>query len=125
MILDTCALLWLPRATQHFSAETVARINAAPALHVSAISGFEIGIKHRAGKLILPVPPWEWFEGMIAHHGLSVTPLDHRICIKATELPPIHADPCDRFIIATALIERLPVVTTDARFPAYGVQVLA
>ena len=32
-----------------------------------------------------------------------------------------HSDPFDRLLIAQALIERLPVVTTDARFEAYGV----
>jgi PIN domain nuclease of toxin-antitoxin system len=46
------------------------------------------------------------------------------ICIAAAELPPIHNDPCDRFIIATALHNDSPVVTTDERFEKYGVTVL-
>jgi len=36
----------------------------------------------------------------------------------------VHADPCDRFIIATALIHEFPVVTTDERFAAYGVDTI-
>jgi len=124
VLLDTCALLWLPQAADHFTSSTVARIDEAPAVYVSAITGFEIGIKHRAGKLSLPMPPREWFEGMVAHHGLSVIPLDLDVCIKATELPPVHGDPCDRFIIATALLRRLPIVTVDPRFREYGADVL-
>jgi PIN domain nuclease of toxin-antitoxin system len=46
------------------------------------------------------------------------------ICLRASELPPIHGDPCDRFIIATALQQNAFVVTADKRFHQYGVEVL-
>ena len=36
----------------------------------------------------------------------------------------VHDDPCDRFIIATAKLNNLTVVTTDERFAEYGVEVL-
>ena len=51
-------------------------------------------------------------------------PLDWEVCVAATELPPIHKDPCDRFIIAAASIHHLPVVTADPRFREYGVEVI-
>jgi PIN domain nuclease of toxin-antitoxin system len=35
-----------------------------------------------------------------------------------------RADPCDRFIIAAALLQDAPVVTADQRFEPYGVHVL-
>lgn len=35
-----------------------------------------------------------------------------------------YKDPCDRLIIAAALIHHLPVVTTDMRFAEYGVEVM-
>jgi len=44
---------------------------------------------------------------------------------RATELPEVHRDPADRFIIATAILGNLPVVTTDRRFRDYGIQVIA
>jgi len=44
--------------------------------------------------------------------------------VKAAGLPPVHADLCDRFIIATALIHKLPVVTSDERFAGYGVETI-
>ena len=47
------------------------------------------------------------------------------VCIAAGELPPIHDDPFDRFIIATAKLNELDVVTTDANFEKYGVTVLS
>jgi PIN domain nuclease of toxin-antitoxin system len=72
----------------------------------------------------LPTPPSQWIEEILAHHQIDVIDLDLDISIKATELPPIHTDPCDRFIIATALTKGLPLVTADQRFTDYGVEVL-
>lgn len=124
MLLDTCALLWLSQGGGRLSADTCQRINQAAVVYISAISGFEIGIKHQKQKLILPVHPNEWFKTIIEHHSLKLLPLDLDVCIRSTTLPAIHHDPCDRFIIATAEIHKLPVVTQDFTFQEYGVDIL-
>ena len=124
MLLDTCALLWLSQGGGQLSPEVCEQINTVPVVYVSAISGFEIGIKQRKGKLILPVCPVDWFRAIIKHHDLHLLPLDLAICLRSTTLPAIHADPCDRFIIATAEIHKLQIVTTDNIFPQYGVTIL-
>ena len=125
VILDTCALLWLADGSKKLSRSTLREINEAPAVYVSAISGFEIAIKTAKGKLKLPRPPQEWFEKIVEHHGLTVLPLELNACVAAAELPPIHDDPCDRFIIATAKLNDLPVITADERFEKYGLSVLS
>ena len=124
MLLDTCALLWLVHEQSNLSDVAIQEMDAAPILYVSAISGFEIGLKYRTNKLQLPMPPSEWFDGIMEHHEISVIELDLATCIKATELPLIHKDPCDRFIIATAMLRDMPVVTVDHRFEQYGIRVL-
>jgi PIN domain nuclease of toxin-antitoxin system len=124
MLLDTCALLWLTHDQNKISVEVLNRIENAPIVYVASITGFEIAMKHRSGKLELPLPPREWMQQVIDHHQLDVIDLDLEIVVRATQLPPIHRDPCDRFIIATAMIFSLPVVTADGRFADYGVQVL-
>ena len=123
MLLDTCALLWLVHEQEKMSKEALRKIDEAPIVHVSAISCFEIGLKYRSDKLRLPVPPEDWFDEILKHHDISVIDLDRDICLKATELPAIHKDPCDRFIIATAMLRALPIVTADNRFAEYGVKV--
>jgi PIN domain nuclease of toxin-antitoxin system len=125
MLLDTCALLWLAEGGKHLSKEAWDRIEDAPIVYVSAISAFEIAVKCRSGKLKLPVPPAEWFQAIVDHHGLAVQPLNWDVCMAAVELPPIHKDPCDRFIIATAKMRRLPVVTGDPVFRSYGIDVVS
>ena len=69
-------------------------------------------------------PPQEWFEKVVAHHGLAVLPLALNDCLTAAQLPPHHLDPCDRFIIAAAKLQRLTVVTADQQFEKYGVTVI-
>jgi len=114
MILDTCALLWLAQGGGRLS----------PAVYVSAISGFEVGVRYRKGKLSLPAQPLEWLEAVVDHHGLEVLPVDLPSCIRSAELPAVHADPVDRIIVATAERQSLPVVSTDAIFTRYGVEVV-
>lgn len=41
------------------------------------------------------------------------------ILLDTCALPPIHADPCDRLIIATAQEQSLPIVTADTIIPRY------
>ena len=125
LILDTCALLWLASGDKKLSRSALKEINEASAVYVSAISGFEIAIKVARGKLKLPSPPQDWFEKILEHHGLAVLPLDLNVCITAAQLPPIHDDPCDRFIIAAATVSDLAVVTADERFEEYSLTVFS
>ena len=124
MILDTCALIWLAAGGKKLRRSVLNEINEAPAVYVSAISGFEITLKVTSGKLALPLAPRKWFENIVTHHGLEVLPLGLDICIAAAQLPPIHDDPCDRFIIATARLNDLAVVTVDEQFEKYGITVI-
>jgi PIN domain nuclease of toxin-antitoxin system len=51
--------------------------------------------------------------------------MELNVCIAAAQLPPIHQDPCDRFIIAAAKMGDLAVVTADERFEQYGLTVFS
>ena len=64
------------------------------------------------------------FGQIVEHHGLTILPLDLEICITTAKLSPIHDDPFDRFIIATAKLNDLAVVTRDENFEKYGLTVL-
>ncbi len=124
MLLDTCALLWLANEQEKISEKVLQQINNSLCVYVSAITAFEIATKYNSGKLILPVRPEEWFNFVMEHHALTVIDINSEISFKSTELPPIHKDPCDRFIIATALLNNLKVVTADSNFVKYGLKVL-
>ena len=76
MILDTCALLWLASGSKKLSRSTLKQINEAPAVYVSAISGFEISLKASQGKLEFSHPVEDWLKRVVEHHGLTILPLD-------------------------------------------------
>ena len=125
MILDTCALIWLATGDPRLSDAARREISKSPDVGVSAITAFEIGVKQAKGKLTLPADPTTWFENALLLHGLSACPVDHLIALRASELPPIHADPCDRMIIATSQILDRPIVTLDSKFSLYEVSVIS
>jgi PIN domain nuclease of toxin-antitoxin system len=79
---------------------------------VSAASVWEIAIKHGLAKKNMPVSGAEaksWFTR--AGYTLLPVTADHAALVE--ELPPHHADPFDRILIAQALDEPLRLVTHD------------
>jgi PIN domain nuclease of toxin-antitoxin system len=121
ILLDTCTLLWLVGDQERLSPRARDRLREhAGELFVSAISAFEIGIKHRKGKLALPLEPGPWFEEAMDFHGLAEIPVSARIAAHSTTLPALHSDPCDRIIVATAQLLGLTVLTPDALIRAYA-----
>ena len=124
MILDTCALLWLAAGGGRLSSRAVKAIENAPNVCISAITGFEIALQHSHGRLKLAVHPKVWVESMLEQHGIACIQLSLEVCANAAMLPHHHRDPCDRFIIATAKLLGMPVVTTDRIFEKYGVETI-
>jgi len=124
VILDTCALLWLAEGSRKISRATYRRLQESPVLLVPSVTGFEVARKVYDGELDLPLPPDEWFDQVIREHGLTELPLDVKTAIRSAGLPMIHADPIDRFIIAAAKIRECEVVTSDERYPEYGITTL-
>ena len=120
LLLDTCILIWLDTDPPKVSAAAQEAIRAnAGSLFVSAISMMEIAIKCRKGKLSLPLPPEQWFPQVLSAHGIAETAIDWPIALRSAQLPPLHADPCDRIIIATAQLRGMPIATPDPLIRAY------
>ena len=124
MILDTCALLFLPSGDPRLSKPARERLASEQTVWYCAISAFEIALKVRDKKLVLPLKPQRWIHAVAERYGLAEMPLDSDLCATAAMLPLIHRDPFDRFIIAAAKRLRVPVVTMDMRFREYGVEVV-
>ena len=119
-MLDTFALLWLAGGGESLSVaarEAIADTDAR--LFVSAITAFELGVKHCRGALKLPLPPLTWYERALDFHQVQEIPIDGRIAASSTELPRPHADPCDRIIVATAQRDGVTILTPDPLIRSY------
>jgi PIN domain nuclease of toxin-antitoxin system len=86
---------------------------------VSAASVWEIAIKRSLGKLTAP----DDLPNRIADEGFAWLPVSAAHAWQVRDLPAHHRDPFDRLLIAQALVERLPIITADARLSDYGVEV--
>lgn len=123
-MLDTCGLIWLANGGGEISKKTLEFIQNADIVYVSAATALEIGCKAVLGKLELPMEADKWYSMALEIHDLVEIPVTGKIAIASASLPFIHKDPADRIIIATAMLNHLPVVTHDSRFEKYSVSVL-
>ncbi len=119
LLLDTHVLLWALGDDLALSNEARAAItNGENLVFVSAATAWEISIKKALGKL--STPAGDYLAELRLHR---FTPLDitteHALAVE--NLPPHHADPFDRMLVAQAMVERLTLVTHDARIKAYSV----
>jgi len=108
-----------------FSPSAMKAMREADTLYISPITEWEISLKWRDGGIELPMPPRELMHKLIDAYSLAIVPLSDEVMFRSTELPDIHRDPADRFIIATAMLGNLTVITTDRRFAQYGIPVIA
>ena len=91
-------------------------------LEMSAVSLTEIAIKHGIGKLKLP--PDLAREG-VDDLRLTLVPYMPEHAYGFSHVPSLHGDPFDRMIIATGLIEEIPILSSDRNFLKYSmVQVI-
>ncbi len=89
-------------------------------VYVSAASAWEMSIKRAKGRLDSPSDVLD----AIAANGFTELPITVSHTRSLDGLPPHHADPFDRILIAQAQLEGLTIVTRDPTFAAYDVPVL-
>ena len=119
MILDTCSLLFLASGDERLSAAARDRLAHEPVRWYCAISSFEIALRHRQGKLDLPMAPLQWLRALETRYDLTEVPVDSELCAEATELPSHHRDPFDRLLVAQAIVEEVELLTVDAQLALY------
>ncbi len=125
LLLDTCGLIWLAMGGGELSKIALDSIENAKNVYVSSISAFEISLKYNKGGIELPCDPERWYSEVMDSHDLSEIAINGQIAIISTKLSEIHKDPCDRFIIATAQLNNLLIVTADRQFEKYGINIIS
>lgn len=134
LLLDTHVWLWYTEGVKGaLSSTVIAEIDSARSEHclfVSAISVWEIGMLFAKGRITLSSPLNHWVSDSLTNANLRLQPLDADIALESTQLPgDPHGDPADRFLVATARVKNLRLVTHDLKIIDYGkagyVQVLA
>jgi len=121
-LLDTCAILFVAEKTTDLSAATLGLIDAAPAgeVFVSAVSVAELPCLQERGIITLKQHWRVWWDALLKRTAWPCLPITAHVMAEAYSLPPpVHRDPADRVLIATARLERLTLVTTDGKIRGY------
>ena len=95
-------------------------INPENEIFVSAASIWELQIKARKGKLLLPVG----FTSALTEEHFTPLPITWKHVEFTSTLPLLHGDPFDpfdRLLIAQALVEGLVLMTRDEAMRVYDV----
>jgi PIN domain nuclease of toxin-antitoxin system len=90
------------------------------AVGISSISVWEVFMLERRGRLEMRIPAALWVEKCERLALFHFVPVDNTIARLAVQLPePMHADPADRIIVATALSLGATLVTRDRKLLEY------
>ena len=121
ILLDTHILLWWLADDQRLPSHAAATIQDPDTeVAVSAATAWEISIKQAAGQLDAP----DDLLDAVAANDFGVLAITAAHAGAAGRLPPLHADPFDRMLIAQAQIEGFTLVSVDRRFSDYDVELL-
>ncbi|MEK9142031.1 MAG: type II toxin-antitoxin system VapC family toxin [Nitrospirota bacterium] len=113
-LLDTCTFLWIITGSREPS-PTAANMFADPTHEIllSAVSVWEISVKHSLGKLPLPASLDRFVLAQREMHGISVLPLEERAVFHLHKLPALHRDPFDRMLVCQAIEHDCVLLTPD------------
>jgi PIN domain nuclease of toxin-antitoxin system len=120
-LLDTNAFLWWRSGSGRLPTRVSDQIGDPDNdIVVSIASVWEIAIKRGLGKLRF----LEDFEEVMTDEGFTLLDITYAHLRMLGDLPQHHRDPFDRLLISQSLADRIPVVTNDRAFTAYGAGII-
>ena len=127
LLLDTHIWLWSLLEPKRIARRVVAALeDSAVEKWLSPISIWECLILAEKGRLQLGMDAGEWIARALREFTVTEAPLtiDVALAVPAVRLP--HRDPADSFLVATAKVFNLTLVTADSRLlSAKGISCLA
>ena len=121
IVLDTHALLWWaldPDRLSTRASDLVTQMERRGGF-ASSISVWELGVKIQRGKLDLGIDIDEFVRRLRMSGVVELLPVDATVWLRSLALDWDHGDPADRVIVATALLNDVPVLTKDETIHAF------
>jgi PIN domain nuclease of toxin-antitoxin system len=113
IVLDTSALLYWTLDPANLSKDARQVIEQADRILISSISIWEIALKVKRQKLVIPLPISDYAERLQHLESLEILPVDDKSWLANLNLPWKHGDPVDRTIVALARQFDCPLVSSD------------
>jgi PIN domain nuclease of toxin-antitoxin system len=120
LLLDTHVALWAVSDDPRLSPKARELIAAQRNLiWVSAVSIWEIAIKHSLGRGDMPISGLEALK-YFRQSGYRMLPVSPEHAAAIEVLPAHHQDPFDRLLVAQSMTEPLRLLTHDATVARYS-----
>ena len=116
LLLDTHIWLWGLLEPDRLS-DTVRRafLSHEGEFRLSSISVWEALLLAERGRIALDPDPHRWLRKAMSVAPIVETPVTIDVALASRAIDLDHQDPADRFIVATAKVFSLKLVTADAR----------
>lgn len=124
ILLDTHVAAWLVTRPQRLTRPATAAIRrgSRQGLAIASATLMELSQMLVRGDIPCRSTPQNWLRDFVTRAGVRVLDITIDITAVAAYLPPAFpADPFDRLIAATAIVERLTLVTADSDIGKSGV----
>ena len=116
LLLDTHIWLWSLLEPERLAPKVRAELES-PGVEVwlSPISVWEALMLAERGRVAVGADPANWVEDLVRATPRREAPLTHEVAVQSRRLALPHQDPADRFLVATAMVYDLVLVTADER----------
>ena len=122
-LLDTNAFLHWVEGDDKLSTRARSCIaNPDNEILVSVVVAWELAIKSGLGGIKLALPVGRYVASHIEANGFRLLGIELDDVAAVEAMPLHHLDPFDRLLVAQAKNRKLPVVSSDRAFSAYGVK---
>lgn len=113
VVLDTSALLLWTLDPVELSRAAKSEMDESGQILVSSISIWEIALKVKRGRLVIPIPIADYIDRLEKLAGLTIVDVDVQTWLDNVALDWEHRDPADRTIVALAQQMDCPLITSD------------
>ncbi|MGH7884435.1 MAG: type II toxin-antitoxin system VapC family toxin [Thermodesulfobacteriota bacterium] len=123
ILLDTHVWIWWVNGTKKLPDKIGALINESiekKEIYISSISVWETAQLLKSGRIEFTLDIETWISKTEALPFVNFVPVSNEIALKSVNLQePLHQDPADRIIIATAIKLGLKLATFDRKIIKY------
>jgi PIN domain nuclease of toxin-antitoxin system len=122
-LIDTQIAVWIVQNDPRLKETLRTKIQGmSDGVFFSQVSLFELSIKQKIGKLPQFTTSIERVYSQLLENGLQFLTIQNSHIWAYQEIPLIetHRDPFDRLILATAFVEKIPLVSADDKFEYYS-----
>ena len=114
LLLDTHIWLWSLAQPARLSRRVRSALTRVESeLWLSPISVWEVLVLAERGRVKLDEDPRQWVAEALARTPAQEATLTFEVAVRSRDVLPAHPDPADRFLVATALVYGLTLVTAD------------